>query len=88
MTEKEEEVWVLGERAAYRRVMEICSKELEPTGRTLESFISERELTVRALRAVCEYYGDNDWPTDLHLADVVEKHLQRHLDLLKLGLRG
>jgi hypothetical protein len=24
-------------------------------------------------------HGDNDWPDDLHLADVIDKHLARHL---------
>lgn len=42
-------------------------------------WIAERELTVGALRDVCRDHGDNDWPDDLSLADVVEKHLGRHL---------
>ncbi len=39
----------------------------------------EREATVAMLRAVCAEYGDNDWPDNLHLADVIEKHLWRNL---------
>lgn len=27
------------------------------------------------LRQVCDEFGDNDWPDNLHLADVIEKHL-------------
>jgi len=43
-------------------------------------WIGEREMTVSALREVCREHGDNDWAEDLCLADVVEKHLHRHLD--------
>ncbi len=36
---------------------------------------------VRAmLRIECAAAGCNDWPNDLHLADVVEKHLARKLN--------
>ncbi|KKM67974.1 hypothetical protein LCGC14_1465690 [marine sediment metagenome] len=42
-------------------------------------WILQREATVAALRQVCEDHGDNDWPDNLHLADVIEKHLHRHL---------
>lgn len=38
------------------------------------------EDTRRALRVVYEKHGDNDWPDDLHLADVVTKHLEPYLD--------
>jgi hypothetical protein len=41
---------------------------------------SERKETINVLREICEYYGDNDWPDNLHLADIIEKHLFRHLD--------
>ena len=39
----------------------------------------ERQETINKLREVCAAYGDNEWPDNLHLADVVEKHLARHL---------
>lgn len=39
----------------------------------------ERATTIAALRSLCAEFGDNDWPDDLHLADVVEKHLGKHL---------
>jgi hypothetical protein len=39
--------------------------------------------TVKVLRQVCEQHGDNDWPDDLHLADIIEKHLWRHLEWAK-----
>ena len=43
------------------------------------SLAIEREDTVRALRVVCSEFGDLNWSEDLHLADVIEKHLHRHL---------
>lgn len=42
----------------------------------------EREQTISALRELCAVFGDNDWPEDLNLADVVEKHLGKHLHVL------
>jgi hypothetical protein len=37
----------------------------------------EREVAVAMLRIECAEYDDNDWPDNLHLADVIEKHLAR-----------
>lgn len=42
-------------------------------------WIEERQAAVNALRDLCETFGDNDWPDNLHLGDVIEKHLARHL---------
>lgn len=42
-------------------------------------WISEREAVIRELRTLCEEFGDNEWPESLHLGDVIEKHLSRHL---------
>lgn len=39
----------------------------------------ERDEAIRILRDVCEEFGDNDWDNDLHLADIIEKHLHRNL---------
>jgi hypothetical protein len=49
------------------------------------AWISERERTITALRAVCRDIGDNDWPDDLYLPDVIEKHLHRHFDAGRVG---
>ena len=42
--------------------------------------ILERRDTVKMLRNICESYGDNEWEDNLHLADVLEKHLWRWLE--------
>ncbi len=45
------------------------------------------EADIRAvLRNVCKDFGDNDWPDDLHLGDVIDKHLARYLHM-GLGTR-
>ena len=47
---------------------------------TAAAWAAERSQLVRALRRICEEHGDNDWPDDLALVDVLEKHLECHLD--------
>lgn len=44
------------------------------------ALIAERMEAVAVLRRACEAHGDNDWPDDLCLGDVIEKHLLRHLE--------
>lgn len=43
-------------------------KAVIPVGR------DERSRAVRALRKICEEIGDNDWPDEQDLGDVLEKH--------------
>lgn len=45
-----------------------------------ETWRLERNEAIATLRDVCEEYGDNDWPDDLNMSDIIEKHLRRHLD--------
>lgn len=60
------------------RALEKSRRMEEP--QTLEGWQQERAATVRTLRDICEHYGDQDWPDDLYLPDVIEKHLRRHLE--------
>jgi len=39
----------------------------------------ERAETLMLLRELCGDFGDNDWPDNLHLVDIIEKHLIRPL---------
>lgn len=32
------------------------------------------------LRTICDSHGDNDWEDDLHLVDILGKHLHDHLE--------
>src|SRR4029450_326823 len=44
-----------------------------------QAWILEREAAIQALRLACAQFGDNDWPARLSLADILDKHLVRHL---------
>jgi len=79
--ESEELAYMQGLRAVWVRLLEQACRELgikDPAAAGAR-WISERERTVSALRTICADHGDNDWPDNLHLADVIEKHLGRHL---------
>ena len=43
------------------------------------AWILEREEAIAILRKVCAAYGDNDWPDDLSLGDVITRHLEKYL---------
>jgi predicted secreted protein len=82
MTEAEEKAYRAGQRAALVRVMQDCARQLgyeDPLAKAA-ALIAEREGAVRELRRLCAEHGDNDWPDDLHLVDVIDKHLGRYLE--------
>lgn len=76
-------------RAAWEKILGIACEELNLDGPLAAALAArnkqhqewrlERTLAVSALRNICEVHGDNDWPDDLHLYDVISKHLTRHL---------
>jgi len=78
-SELDERSYERGKRMAWSSLLRQAVHELGMSGRTLESLIIEREEAVAMLRDICEDHGDNDWKSDLHLADVIDKHLGRHL---------
>lgn len=82
MSEHEEEIWIRGNRAAWTRMLQHVLGELgigdAEAGKA--RWILEREAVVAALREICDEYGDNDWEPDLHLGDVLEKHLFNYLE--------
>ena len=79
MSEKD---YIRGNRAAWVELLRLSLKNLgyESKESGESAWIIERERAVSALRSVCEDHGDNDWPDDLDLSDVIEKHLAYHLD--------
>ena len=48
-------------------------------GQTETQWKAERKAITAQLRITCDDFGDNDWGEDLHLADVIDRHLVRHL---------
>ena len=75
--EREERCYIEGHRRAVLSMLQHCLSEFgakDPeTGRT--AWLLERQEAVAALRSLCAEHGDNDWPDDLRLADVIDKHL-------------
>ena len=82
MNEQEEKAYLEGERAAYLHMLKQSLKALgitdSPEGRQL-AWLIEREQAVAQLRILCREFGDNEWEPNEHLADVIDKHLGRHL---------
>lgn len=82
MDSREEAAYLRGERAAFTRMLNEAARGLgydDPLAASTRA-ISEMEGTRAALRSTCADHGDNEWDDDLHLADVVEKHLRRYID--------
>lgn len=80
MDEDEEAIWSAGHRAALVTMLGHVLRELgyDASETQHAKWIVEREQAVATLRVLCAQYGDNDWPDDLHLSDVITKHLERH----------
>lgn len=80
-TSESEVLYQRGRRAASVSMLAKVLDDLgyEDAEATRAKWIIERERAVAALRDVCRDFGDNNWSSDLCLADVVEKHLARHL---------
>lgn len=66
-----------GQRELARRILGDLLP-LIPDG-DIDKWKLERMDIVAKLREICDEFGDNDWSDDLHLGDVLEKHLLRHL---------
>jgi hypothetical protein len=75
----EERGWFEGRKAAYRDILGEAISVLGREGATEEVLIAELEDVRRTLRTLCKEFGDDDWDDKLHLGDVLEKHLGRHL---------
>lgn len=82
MTESEERAYLQGQRAILRRQLAEIVRELghDDAERSRAAWLIEREDVIAQLRTLCSEHGDNDWPDEMHLGDVIEKHLARHLD--------
>lgn len=82
--EKNEGHWMRGHRAATVSMLGHCLRELayDPTPDPVVELarrVYEREQAIATLRRLCDEHGDNDWDEKLHLSDIIDKHLGRHL---------
>lgn len=74
-----EQGWSEGYKAAARSMMRHAMTHLDAPGKTEAQWKLERAAIVAMLRQVCAEHGDNDWPDNLYLPDVIAKHLWRNL---------
>ncbi len=80
MNENEERAYEQGSQMAWQAMLSECLRHLAPHGPlTVERLVLERAAAISVLRRLCADHGDNEWDDDLHLADILEKHLERHL---------
>jgi hypothetical protein len=82
LTEDERDTaYTNGHQRAWLSMMNECIRQLgyEHAEVIQTRWIRERAELVLTLRAICEDFGDNDWPDDLNLADVMNKHLAKYL---------
>jgi hypothetical protein len=78
MTREEEQAYLLGAERANLSLLQYALSKIE-CSRTRAQLISEREDVVMTLKSLCKDFGDTDWDGDLHLADVIQKHLAASL---------
>lgn len=77
-----EQSYLEGQKAVYSSLLNECLRNLsndQTASISIARLVSERADAIAVLRDLCEEFGDNDWPDDLHLADIIEKHLGRAL---------
>ena len=72
--------YVEGKRRAWMSLLQECLRNLGEEENKEYEWVLERQEAVARLRGLCAEFGDNDWPDDLHLADVIEKHLGDYLE--------
>lgn len=84
----DEQSYEQGSLMAWRLMLGQCLRHLgiDDAEAGKVRWVAERTDVVLMLRQVCEEYGDQDWDDDLHLGDVIEKHLWEHLP--ELGGEG
>jgi len=79
-----EVAYLMGSRSAHTMMLSAILTGLgydsnEDPLITVGRLVSEREATVAILRKACLEFGDNDWSDQLHLRDVIDKHLLPYL---------
>lgn len=76
MNDAEEQAYSLGSDRAWLSILKEALRNLGLKEQSEHQWKAERAETVLKLRAICMDHGDNEWPDDLHLVDVLDKHLR------------
>lgn len=76
-----ERSYLVGKRAALNEILRHVLAELgyNSDETTRVRWVIEREQAIAQLRIVCREVGDNKWEETEHLADIIEKHLGKHV---------
>lgn len=70
----------LRKKAAYRQILRTCMEGLSDDPEAVGTrWVQERTDIITVLRDLCKEHGDNNWPDDMHLGDVISKHLVPYL---------
>lgn len=74
-----------GRETAYLDIINLCFERVsieydnqDPALRMIE-LEKDRAAAIAALRDLCAEVGDNDWPDNLRLEDIINKHLRPYL---------
>jgi predicted secreted protein len=78
--DKDDRHYIEGMKAAYKSMLSECISHLGAEDKDKYAWQLERAATVAALRSLCEDIGDNDWEDNLHLADVISKHIVPYIE--------
>lgn len=75
--DEKEAAYEAGSRMAWLQILNACLMQLGYDSDEVRkvAWVSERESAIVQLRLLCADFGDNDWPADLHLGDIIGKHL-------------
>lgn len=76
--EEEEKIHIEVRASALKEIIVHCQGKLRSLGvelKTDEQFSPERIDIIQTLRSLCKDHGDNDWTEDLHISDILDKHL-------------
>lgn len=81
--EARERSWMEGNRAAYASILQVCIRQLgcdNPEAEHAAWLVEKQELSA-IIRRLCVEHGDDDYPDNLHLGDVLTKYLEPYLEV-------
>ena len=78
--EIKQDAYLDGSRRVWQQLVSLSLSHLDGQEKTRTELIAEREEALDALKHLCEEFDlPIEWERDLHLADIIEKHIYRSL---------